>query len=161
LDSQRKGLTFIDAFEKYAEKKLPELRTDRYRSQLRATVKKYAFPELGDMLVQDISRDDSVGGGPGGLNNANLFQYLDENGNPVTSQATALYSGFTTIEETTVYNGNIAKDVSLRSDGAVNVLDHTMYGRLGALLRAWGEQRQLLQMTREVWRYECVFDRRD
>lgn len=58
LASQRKGLTFIEAFEKYAEKKLPELRTDRYRSQWRATVEKYAFPELGDMLVQDISRDD-------------------------------------------------------------------------------------------------------
>jgi hypothetical protein len=39
-------------------KKLPELRTDRYRAQWRATVEKYAFPELGDMLVQDISRDD-------------------------------------------------------------------------------------------------------
>jgi hypothetical protein len=58
LASQRKGLTFIEAFEKYAEKKLPELRTDRYRSQWRATVEKYAFPELGDMLVQDISRHD-------------------------------------------------------------------------------------------------------
>ena len=39
-------------------KKLPELRTGRYRAQWRATVEKYAFPELGDMLVQDISRDD-------------------------------------------------------------------------------------------------------
>lgn len=58
LASQRQGLTFIEAFEKYAAKKLPELRTDRYRAQWRATVEKYAFPELGDMLVQDISRDD-------------------------------------------------------------------------------------------------------
>lgn len=58
LTSQRKGLTFIDAFEKYAAKKLPELRTDRYREQWRATVEKYAFPELGNMLVQDITRED-------------------------------------------------------------------------------------------------------
>ncbi len=58
LTSQRQGLTFIEAFEKYAAKKLPELRTERYRNQWRATVEKYAFPELGDMLVQDISRDD-------------------------------------------------------------------------------------------------------
>ena len=58
LASQRKGLTFIEAFEKYAAKKLPELRTDRYRAQWRATVEKYAFPELGDMLVQNITRED-------------------------------------------------------------------------------------------------------
>ena len=58
LASQRQGLTFIEAFEKYAAKKLPELRTDRYRSQSRATVEKNAFPELGGMLVQEISHDD-------------------------------------------------------------------------------------------------------
>ncbi|MBM2293453.1 integrase arm-type DNA-binding domain-containing protein [Sulfitobacter pseudonitzschiae] len=58
LASQRQGLTFIEAFEKYAAKKLPELTTERYRSQWKATVEKYAFPELGGMLVQDITRDD-------------------------------------------------------------------------------------------------------
>jgi len=58
LASHRRGLTFIEAFEKYAAKKLPELRTERYRAQWRATVEKYAFPELGGMLVQNISRDD-------------------------------------------------------------------------------------------------------
>ncbi|MGB3243948.1 MAG: integrase arm-type DNA-binding domain-containing protein [Sulfitobacter sp.] len=58
LATQRNGLTFIEAFEKYAAKKLPELRTERYRDQWRATVQKYAFPELGSMLVQDISRED-------------------------------------------------------------------------------------------------------
>lgn len=58
LASQRQGLTFIEAFNKYAAKKLPELRTDRYRAQWRATVEKYAFPDLGNMLVQDITRDD-------------------------------------------------------------------------------------------------------
>ncbi|MFC6638096.1 integrase arm-type DNA-binding domain-containing protein [Sulfitobacter sp. JBTF-M27] len=58
LTSQRQGLTFIKAFEKYAAKKLPELRTDRYRAQWRATVEKYAFPELGEMMVHDITRED-------------------------------------------------------------------------------------------------------
>lgn len=58
MASQRQGLTLIEAFEKFAAKKLPELRTERYRGQWRATVEKYAFPELGNMLVQDISRDD-------------------------------------------------------------------------------------------------------
>jgi len=58
LASQRLGLTFSEAFEKYAAKKLPELRTERYRDQWRATVVKYAIPELGGMLVQDITRED-------------------------------------------------------------------------------------------------------
>jgi len=58
LESQRRGLTFFDAFEKYAAKKLPELRTDRYRTQWRATVEKYALPEIGEMLVQEINRED-------------------------------------------------------------------------------------------------------
>jgi integrase len=58
LSSQRQGLTFIEAFEKYAAKKLPELSTERYRTQWRATIEKYAFPELGGMLVQDITRED-------------------------------------------------------------------------------------------------------
>lgn len=56
--AQRKGLTFKQAFEKYCEKKLPELQTERYRTQWRATVEKYALPILGDMLVQDITRED-------------------------------------------------------------------------------------------------------
>jgi integrase len=58
LSAQRRGQTFVEAFEKYAAKKLPELRTERYRDQWRATVEKYAFPELGGILVQDITRDD-------------------------------------------------------------------------------------------------------
>nr|WP_256212422.1 Arm DNA-binding domain-containing protein [Loktanella sp. DSM 29012] len=45
IASQRQGLTFIEVFEKYAAKKLPELRTERYREQWRATVEKYAFPD--------------------------------------------------------------------------------------------------------------------
>lgn len=57
-DAQRKGLTFAEAFDRYATKKLPELQTDRYRAQWRATVKKYALPEIGKMLVQDITRAD-------------------------------------------------------------------------------------------------------
>lgn len=56
--AQRKGLTFEKAFDKYCAKKLPELQTERYRTQWRATVEKYALPELGGMLVQDITRED-------------------------------------------------------------------------------------------------------
>jgi len=56
--SQRHGLTFAEAFEQFAAKKLPELATDRYRDQWRGTVEKYAIPELGKMLVRDITRED-------------------------------------------------------------------------------------------------------
>lgn len=58
IASQRQGLTFFEAFEKYAAKKLPQLRTERSRDQWRATVEKYAHPEIGAMLVQDITRED-------------------------------------------------------------------------------------------------------
>lgn len=57
LAAQRQGMTFAQAFEKYAAKKLPELSTERYRDQWRATVEKYAIPELGTMLVKDINRE--------------------------------------------------------------------------------------------------------
>jgi len=56
--SQRQAMTFAKAFERYAEKKLPELTTERYRSQWRAVMEKHALPELGNLLVRDITRAD-------------------------------------------------------------------------------------------------------
>ena len=55
---QKKGLTFAEAFERYCAKKLPELTTERYRTQWRQTVEKYAIPEIGNRFVKDITRDD-------------------------------------------------------------------------------------------------------
>lgn len=55
---QRQSMTFAEAFNRYADKKLPELSTERYRSQWRAVMEKHALPELGNLLVRDISRAD-------------------------------------------------------------------------------------------------------
>ena len=56
--SQRQGVTFAMAFDSYAATKLPELSTERYREQWRAVMEKHALPELGKMLVRDITRAD-------------------------------------------------------------------------------------------------------
>lgn len=56
--AQRQGVTFAKAFDGYAATKLPELSTERYRAQWRAVMEKHALPELGKMLVRDITRAD-------------------------------------------------------------------------------------------------------
>ena len=56
--AQRQGVTFTKAFESYAATKLPELSTERYRDQWMAVMQKHALPELGNMLVRDITRVD-------------------------------------------------------------------------------------------------------
>ena len=56
--AQRQAVTFSKAFDSYAATKLPELSTERYRAQWRAVMEKHALPELGKMLVRDITRAD-------------------------------------------------------------------------------------------------------
>ena len=56
--AQREGVTFAKAFERFAATKLPELSTERYRDQWMAVMQKHALPELGNMLVRDITRAD-------------------------------------------------------------------------------------------------------
>ena len=58
LAAARRGMTFAEAWEKFAAQKVKEFSTDRYRAQWRATVETYAMPELGKMLVQDITLQD-------------------------------------------------------------------------------------------------------
>lgn len=54
----RRGLTFKEAWEKFAAEKVKEFSTDRYRAQWKATVDAYAIPDLGKMQVQDIGLQD-------------------------------------------------------------------------------------------------------
>ena len=58
MAAARRGMTFADAWSEYAAEKVKEFSTDRYRAQWRATVDTYAIPELGPMLVQDITLQD-------------------------------------------------------------------------------------------------------
>lgn len=56
--AQRRGMTFAEAWRKFAAQKVKEFSTDKYRSQWQRTVEIYALPELGKMAVQDIGLQD-------------------------------------------------------------------------------------------------------
>ena len=58
IASQRRGMTFAEAWEKYAAEKIKEFSTERYRAQWQRTVEIYALPDLGGMAVQDIGLQD-------------------------------------------------------------------------------------------------------
>ncbi len=52
--SQKRGLSFKEATEKFLIVKLAEFGNAKHRKQWRATLDKYAVPAVGDMLVGDI-----------------------------------------------------------------------------------------------------------
>ncbi|MDN3713283.1 integrase family protein [Paracoccus cavernae] len=56
--AQKRGLLFADAVDLFAPIKAKKLSAGKYREQWRDSLDKYAVPELGKMLVGDISRDD-------------------------------------------------------------------------------------------------------
>lgn len=58
IAAQRRGMTFAEAWEKFAAEKVKEFSTDRYREQWQRTVEIYALPDLGKMAVQDIGLQD-------------------------------------------------------------------------------------------------------
>lgn len=58
LADQKRGLLFSQAVDLFAPVKAAELSEGKYRDQWRATVDAYAIPELGTMLVQDITLQD-------------------------------------------------------------------------------------------------------
>lgn len=58
--AQRRGLTFSDAFGKYAEAKLTELGTDADRTRWKSSVERYAVPHIGDLLVNDLTVQDML-----------------------------------------------------------------------------------------------------
>ena len=56
--AQRRGLLFDDAVDRYLTTKMTAFRNDKHRAQWRSTLKTYAVPHLGRMLVQDIGVQD-------------------------------------------------------------------------------------------------------
>lgn len=58
IAAQRRGVTFAEAWQKFAAQKIKEFRTDKYREQWQRTVELYALPDLGKMAVQDIGLQD-------------------------------------------------------------------------------------------------------
>lgn len=58
IAAQRRGLTFADAVEKCLATKLEAFKNPKHRQQWRNTIDSYAIPQLGAMLVQDITVQD-------------------------------------------------------------------------------------------------------
>ncbi len=56
--ARHRGLTFADAVEKSLVAKLDAFRNAKHRDQWRNTLQTYAIPDLGTMLVQDITVQD-------------------------------------------------------------------------------------------------------
>ena len=56
--SQKRGMTFERAMEKYLVGKLAEFDNEKHRKQWRSTLDRYAVPELGGLLVADIAVQD-------------------------------------------------------------------------------------------------------
>ena len=56
--SQKRGMTFSRAMERYLVGKLAEFGNEKHRKQWRATLDLYAAPELGGLLVDDITAQD-------------------------------------------------------------------------------------------------------
>lgn len=60
LAEQRRGLSFDEAVDRYLGSKLDEFSNPKHRQQWRNTLKTYAVPALGSMLVQDITVQDML-----------------------------------------------------------------------------------------------------
>jgi hypothetical protein len=56
--AQKRGLTFDEAVEKYLEQKLKELKNDKHAKQWRSTLMTHASPQIGKMLVAEITVHD-------------------------------------------------------------------------------------------------------
>lgn len=56
--ARARGLTFADATDRYLGAKLDAFKNAKHRQQWRNTLDSYALPELGKMLVQDITVQD-------------------------------------------------------------------------------------------------------
>jgi integrase len=56
--AQRRGLTFADATDKYLAAKLDAFKNAKHRQQWQNTLQTYAMPELGKMLVDEITVQD-------------------------------------------------------------------------------------------------------
>ena len=55
---QRLGMTFSEATERYLAAKLDAFKNPKHRDQWRSTLERYAIPELGPILVDDLTVQD-------------------------------------------------------------------------------------------------------
>lgn len=58
IAARNRGLSFADAVDRYLASRLEEFRNDKHKAQWRSSLDSYAKPQIGDMLVQDITVQD-------------------------------------------------------------------------------------------------------
>jgi integrase len=58
IAAQRRGLTFAEAMERYLDSKMDGFRNVKHKAQWRSTLECYAKPQLGALLVSDITVQD-------------------------------------------------------------------------------------------------------
>lgn len=58
IAQQRRGLTFADALNRYADAKLTGLASDRDRVRWTSSIERYALPYIGDQMVSDLTVQD-------------------------------------------------------------------------------------------------------
>ncbi|WP_305985666.1 tyrosine-type recombinase/integrase [Roseibium sp. MMSF_3544] len=58
IAAQKRNLAFSEAVQRYLEAKASELKNQKHKEQWASTLKKYAEPELGHLLVSDITTQD-------------------------------------------------------------------------------------------------------
>ena len=56
--AQKRGLTFADAFDRFATDKLATLATERDRVRWRSSVERFALPQIGQILVDELTPQD-------------------------------------------------------------------------------------------------------
>ncbi len=60
IATQRRGLTFADAMDRYLAAKLDAFKNAKHKAQWRSTLETYALPQLGDMMVSAITVQDML-----------------------------------------------------------------------------------------------------
>jgi len=58
IAARKRGLSFSDAVDRYLASRLDEFRNEKHKAQWRSSLDSYAQPQIGDMLVQDITVQD-------------------------------------------------------------------------------------------------------
>lgn len=56
--ARKRGISFRDAVDRFCEVRLGDIRGERNKAQWRSALDRYAAPEIGDMLVSDVTPQD-------------------------------------------------------------------------------------------------------
>lgn len=94
IAAQRRGLSFEDAVTQYLDTKLDAFKNAKHRQQWRNTLMQYAVPDLGKMMVEDITVQDvlRVLNQPSGPSGAALWSTKTETASRLRQRIEAILS---------------------------------------------------------------------